>query len=676
MSNSPKPVLHFALNQRAPREKWARAPKGSMNYPAAHPETGASATADLGRYRLQDLLGQAPAGIGLLSGPEQRWIYVNDYYVRMTGRTSAADFIGKTIRESLPEIESQGFNELREKVYRTGEPYVGREMMAKLNRSAAGLPDEGYFDFVYQPLRDPEGKVEGILIHAVEVTDKVAARKRIEDAAERLELAQAAARIGTWEWDPAQEIHELSPELHRIFGTDESDPNHARQWASRVHPDDWPKVQQLMLEGHRLGKMEFEYRYQHPALGLRWFYCIGRKLRGQTPMFGAVQDITARKAAEEASQRLAAIVESSDDAIISKDLNGIVTSWNPCAQKIFGYTAAEMIGRPILTIIPPELHATESEILATIARGERIEHFETVRLRKDGERIEISLTVSPVKDETGRIVGAAKIARDITQLRKAERALRTTERLASVGRLAATVAHEINNPLEAVTNLIYLARQAAILTDVQGYLDAAEQELARVSQLTKQTLGFYRETKSASNVRPGDLVTSLLPVFASRTRNRGIELCPEIEDDSEIYAVAGEIRQVIANLIGNSIDALTAGGKVRIRVSAATQWSPDRKPGIRLTVSDTGSGIPPEARPKIFEPFFTTKRDVGTGLGLWVCKSIVENHGGSIRVKSSTAPGKSWTVVSVFLPSTPRSVVAPDVLAQAAQRPDVLRPAI
>jgi len=647
-----------------------------MNYPAAHPETGASATADLGRYRLQDLLGQAPAGIGLLSGPEQRWIYVNDYYVRMTGRTSAADFIGKTIRESLPEIESQGFNELREKVYRTGEPYVGREMMAKLNRSAAGLPDEGYFDFVYQPLRDPEGKVEGILIHAVEVTDKVAARKRIEDAAERLELAQAAARIGTWEWDPAQEIHELSPELHRIFGTDESDPNHARQWASRVHPDDWPKVQQLMLEGHRLGKMEFEYRYQHPALGLRWLYCIGRKLRGQAPMFGAVQDITARKTAEEASQRLAAIVESSDDAIISKDLNGIVTSWNPCAQKIFGYTAAEMIGRPILTIIPPELHATESEILATIARGERIEHFETVRLRKDGERIEISLTVSPVKDETGRIVGAAKIARDITQLRKAERALRTTERLASVGRLAATVAHEINNPLEAVTNLIYLARQAAILTDVQGYLDAAEQELARVSQLTKQTLGFYRETKSASNVRPGDLVTSLLPVFASRTRNRGIELCPEIEDDSEIYAVAGEIRQVIANLIGNSIDALTAGGKVRIRVSAATQWSPDRKPGIRLTVSDTGSGIPPEARPKIFEPFFTTKRDVGTGLGLWVCKSIVENHGGSIRVKSSTAPGKSWTVVSVFLPSTPRSVVAPDVLAQAAQRPDVLRPAI
>jgi PAS domain S-box-containing protein len=630
-----------------------------------------AATADLGRYRLQDLLGQAPAGIGLLTGPDQRWIYVNDYYVRMTGRTSAADFLGKTMRESLPEIETQGFHELREKVYRTGEPYVGREMKAKLNRSAAGLPDVGYFDFVYQPVRDPEGNVEGILIHAVEVTDRVAARQRVEETAERFELAQSAAQIGTWEWDPTQEIHELSPELHRIFATHASDPNRVQQWASRVHPEDWPRVQQLMLEGYRLGKMEFEYRYLHPALGLRWFYCVGRKLRGQAHMFGAVQDITARKIAEEASHRLAAIVESSDDGIVSKDLNGIVTSWNPGAQRIFGYTAAEMIGRSILTIIPPELHDTESEILATIARGERIEHFETIRLRKDGDRIEISLTVSPVMDETGRIIGAAKIVRDITQIKRAERALRTTERLASVGRLAATVAHEINNPLEAVTNLVYLARHAAIRSDVQSYLDAAEQELVRVSHLTKQTLGFYRETKSAANVRLGDLVTSLLPVFASRIRNKGIELCPEIEDHSEIYAVAGEIRQVIANLVSNSIDALTAGGKVRIRVSSGTQSSPDRKPGVRLTVADTGCGIPSELRAKIFEPFFTTKRDVGTGLGLWVSESIVENHGGSIRVKSSTAPGKSWTVISVFLPSNPRSFQA-----EEAPRPAVPQPAI
>jgi PAS domain S-box-containing protein len=616
----------------------------------------------LERHRLEDLLSQAPAGIGLLSGPEHRWTYVNEQYVRVTGRGSAADFVGKTLLESLPEIEAQGFAELMDKVYRTGESYTGREVKAKLNRGPAGLRQAVYFDFVYQPVRDAKGTVEGILVHCVDVTDKVEARKAIEETAERLRLAQTAAQIGTWEWDPAENRRTLSPELHRIFGTDAGDPDRGETWSSRVHEADRAKVQQMMVEGHRLGSIEFEYRYQHPETGLRWFYCKGSRQEGESRMFGVVLDITARKVAEEASQRLAAIVESSDDAIISKDLNGIVTSWNRTAEKIFGYSAAEMIGKPITTIIPPEMHVDETRILATMARGERIEHFETVRLRKDGERIEVSLTVSPVRDASGGIVGAAKIARDITQIRKAERALRTTERLASVGRLAATVAHEINNPLEAVTNLVYLARHAAIREDVLQYLEAAEEELVRISHLTKQTLGFYRDSKGATGIQLGPLVNSLMPMFSSRTRNRGIEICPEIDSDAEVFAVPGEIRQVIANLVSNSIDALGAGGTVRIRVAAGRDWRGGGEQGVRLTVADTGSGIPDEVRGKIFEPFFTTKRDVGTGLGLWVCKSIIENHGGSIRVKSVPTAGRSWTVFSVFLPSNARPALGEEAL--------------
>jgi signal transduction histidine kinase len=288
--------------------------------------------------------------------------------------------------------------------------------------------------------------------------------------------------------------------------------------------------------------------------------------------------------------------------------------------------------------------------LATIARGERIEHFETVRLTKSGGRIEVSLTVSPLKDESGRIVGAAKIARDITQRRKAEHALNTAERLASVGRLAATIAHEINNPLEALTNLIYLAKSASAEEEVREYLTGAEEELERVSHLTRQTLGFYRETKGASKVRVGTLVTPLLAVFGSRTRNKGIEIYPEIKEDPEIRAVPGEIRQLVANLLGNSIDAVEGGGLIRVRVSAATEWLETRREGVRITVADTGVGIPREFRAQLFEPFFTTKKEVGTGLGLWVCKSIVEKHHGTIRLKSSTQQGKSWTVFSVFLP--------------------------
>jgi signal transduction histidine kinase len=219
-----------------------------------------------------------------------------------------------------------------------------------------------------------------------------------------------------------------------------------------------------------------------------------------------------------------------------------------------------------------------------------------------------------------------------------------------VGRLAATVAHEINNPLEAITNLVYLARTASSSSEVEGFLSKVEEQLACVSHLTRQTLGFYRETSGARLVRPAEIVDSIVAVFASKAKNKGIWLKTEIKDDLEIYAIPGEIRQVLANLISNSIDAVQGPGDIRIRVSRARNSAKEPVAGIRITVADAGSGIPRETLKRVFEPFFTTKRDVGTGLGLWVCKNIVETHRGTIRGRSVTAPGKSWTVFSVFLP--------------------------
>ena len=352
------------------------------------------------------------------------------------------------------------------------------------------------------------------------------------------------------------------------------------------------------------------------------------------------------------AQRLAAIVESANDAIISKDLKGIVTSWNKAAEQMFGYRAKEMIGRSITAIIPPELEADELRILETIGRGERIEHFETVRLTKSGARIDISLTVSPLRDENGGIVGAAKIARDITQRKKAEHALRISERLASVGRLAATIAHEINNPLETVTNLVYLVKDRTASKDIHDLLASAEEELARISHLTKQSLGYYRETKEAARIRIGPILDQLISVFVAKTRNKAVEIGKEVRDDPEIYAVADEIRHLITNLMSNSIDAVTRGGRIRVRISSAKERIGKGRSGARLTVADTGSGIPQSVRSELFEPFFTTKKEVGTGLGLWLCKGIVERHHGSIRVKSSTEMGNSWTVFSIFLPSS------------------------
>jgi PAS domain S-box-containing protein len=364
-----------------------------------------------------------------------------------------------------------------------------------------------------------------------------------------------------------------------------------------------------------------------------------------------VRDITRHKKLEEAALRLAAIVESSDDAIASKDLNGIITSWNRSAEKLFGYKAEEIVGKSITTIIPPELHHDEIMILSKIRRGEKIDHFETIRLHKNGERIEVSLTISPIKDDNGNVVGAAKIIRNITETNKIERALRTTEKLAAAGRMAATVAHEINNPLEAVTNLVYLAKRDLSKSDrIAGYLELASRELDRVAHITRQTLGFYRDTSSPVKLNVTETLDDLLLLYEKRFESRHINVIKQYDKDLEITALAGEIRQAFSNLITNSIDAMPDGGKLVLRVSKSHAWSGSRLHGVRITVLDTGSGIEPRHRKSIFQPFFTTKADVGTGLGLWITRGIVEKHRGSIQMKSRTGEQSHGTAFSIFLP--------------------------
>lgn len=470
---------------------------------------------------------------------------------------------------------------------------------------------------------------------------------------EHFRLALAAAQMGTWEWDPVSGTNTLSPELHAMFGTDPSQPDHEEVWRSRVHPEDRSRMPERFAEANRTGAMDFEYRYNHPVSGLRLFYCKGSRMREEKRMFGIVMDITDRKRATEAALQLAAIVQSSDDAIVSKDLNGIVSSWNAAAEKMFGYKPEEIIGKPITTIIPPELHSDEDLILGKIRRGEKIDHFETIRVTKTGEKVYVSLTVSPIKDEQGRVIGAAKIARDVTQRKKAEEALRVSEKLASVGRLAATVAHEINNPLAAVVNLIYLIKNSPGLPPtIAQYVKTAEEELNRISSLTRQTLGFYREERGATPMQVGVLANTLIALFSPKARNKALDIRLQVRSDPKIQAIQGEMRQLIANLLGNSIDAVPRNGCILVRVSSAVRWRSNlREHGVRLTVADSGPGIPAAYREKIFEPFFTTKQDVGTGLGLWICKNIVEQHDGSLRMRSCTDPGKSWTVFSVFVPA-------------------------
>lgn len=345
---------------------------------------------------------------------------------------------------------------------------------------------------------------------------------------------------------------------------------------------------------------------------------------------------------------LAAIVETSQDAIISKDLNGIVTSWNDAAQRIFGYTADEMIGKSILTLIPPHLHDDERMILRSIRAGRRVDHFETVRLTKSGEAIEVALTISPIKDARGEIVGASKILRDISSRKRMEQSLVQAEKIASVGRMAATIAHEINNPLEAITNLMYLLRPAIHDPSATRLLDAAESELSRVSHIARQTLGFYRENASAGRFSLSELVNHAITIYGSRCANARIEMESSLQSSKRLAMRRGEILQVISNLVANAIYAMPDGGNLHL----STRDVLEPTDGVVLTIGDTGSGIPPANLPHVFDAFFTTRKTVGTGIGLFIAKQFVESHGGKIHIKSDVAPGASGTEVSIFLPAT------------------------
>jgi len=345
--------------------------------------------------------------------------------------------------------------------------------------------------------------------------------------------------------------------------------------------------------------------------------------------------------------QLAAIVESSDDAILSKDLDGTITSWNNAATRILGYTADEIIGQSILTLIPPELHSDEPIIIGKIRAGERIEHFETTRLAKSGRRLEVSLTVSPIRDENGTIVGASKILRDISRQKRLELSLLQAEKIAATGRMAATIAHEINNPLEAVVNLLYLVRPTIGNPDGIGYLDAAENELDRVSHIAKQTLGYYREHTSALPTLVNELVRNAITVYEPRCSASEIVIEHQLESCRTIVLRKGELMQVISNLMANSIYAMPDGGTLILRTADIDA----PKSGVLLSVEDNGHGIPPEELPHIFEPFFTTRDTIGTGIGLFVAKQLVESRGGAIEVKSCTDPDSRGTTMTIFLPA-------------------------
>ena len=358
------------------------------------------------------------------------------------------------------------------------------------------------------------------------------------------------------------------------------------------------------------------------------------------------QRIAAEKAMIESEANFRAVAETSSTAIYIHDGEKLVYV-NPTAEKITGYTREELYMLDMWDLVHPDNREVVRQRAIARFKGEASpDRYEYRLVHRDGTTVWVDFGATVIEYNGKRCILAN--AFDVTQRKTAEQALIRSEKLASAGRLAATIAHEINNPLEAITNLLYLARTDT--PNAAKYIDVAEDELRRVAHIARQTLGFYRDSGLPERVKVTSLVNDVIGLYAKRIESKGILVRLKLDEGVELMGSSGEVRQVISNLLSNSIDALPSGGIIDIRLRRAVQRRSGMQ-GVRLIVADNGPGIPYELRGRIFEAFFTTKQDVGTGLGLWVTRSLVEKHGGSIAVRSDIRPERHGTVFSIFFPA-------------------------
>jgi PAS domain S-box-containing protein len=354
-------------------------------------------------------------------------------------------------------------------------------------------------------------------------------------------------------------------------------------------------------------------------------------------------------------QWLKTTLRSIGDAVIACDTDGNVSFMNLIAEQLTGWSEGEVHGKTLHQVFPIFNEDTRDAVENPVDKVRRLGTIvglanHTFLVSKNGKEICIDDSGAPIRDSSGKMIGVVLVFRDITDRRMSEGALMRAEKLAAAGRLAATVAHEVNNPLEGLTNLIYIAHRSDNIIEVRQLLSQAEDELGRIAHITRQSLGFYRETSTPAPFKPATIIREVTDFYTPRASRLGVSFIVNAKTEKEVLGLAGELRQVLSNLLANSLDACPNGSTVRVDANSAIDPRNPSRAGVRITIADTGPGIPPEHLESIFEPFFTTKKDTGTGLGLWVSRELVEKHGGSLRVRSRTTDPLCGTVFSIFLP--------------------------
>ena len=523
------------------------------------------------------------------------------------------------------------------------------------------------YEHYYPPLKawlqaDCFPTEEGISVFLRDITSRKESEESLKSSEARYRFLAESMSQYVWTTDEKGNVDYANHHFLNFTGQTFAEIQ-AGKTAKLIHPEDRARVLAVVGESLALGKpYELEYRARRNSDGsYRWFLArceLFTDPEGKLKWLGTGIDITERKKAadiiNENRQQMRMVLDAAHVGAWVWDLNTneVVDLGN--TSEIFGVPKLDTIEVFMNALHPEDLERTKANIATALQTGGYDAEYRVVR--SNGEIRWVRALGSVLTDEENRPTQMAGVNFDITEKKRIEQALLKSEKLAAVGRLAASVSHEINNPLEAVTNLLFLIEREQDSLRLSEYIKIAQQELARVTEIAKQTLRFHRQPSHRSTASAGELTDSVLMLFRGRIAQAGVNVTTEYASGDMFLCYASEVRQVIANLVSNALDASLAGGKIRIRTKVIT--SPNLGRSIQVTVADTGRGMNAATQKLIYEPFFTTKESTGTGLGLWVSLEIARKHNGVIRVRSSNGSAKHGTVFTVLFPMETDSATA------------------